>query len=63
MYLPLTMIIDESYALNIGQMSFRHHISWTIKKQIIIFIGENWWTQIDVFLIGMVLFDLQNHEF
>ena len=33
------------------------------KKKIIIFIGESWWTQIDVFLIGKGLPDMHNHEF
>ena len=33
------------------------------KEKIIIFIGENWWTEIDVFLIGKGLPDMHNHEF
>ena len=62
------MIIDKLYALNIGKIGFRYHI-WqfylvnNLRKKIIIFIGENWWTQIDVFLIGKGLPDMHNHEF
>jgi hypothetical protein len=62
------MIIEKIYALKIGKIGFRYRI-WqfyllnNLRKKIIIFIGENWWTQIDFFLMGKGLPDMHNHEF
>ena len=62
------MMMDKLCALNIGKIGFRYYI-WqfylvnNLRKKIIIFIGENWWTQIDVFLIGKCLPDMHNLEF